>query len=82
MTLPESNLIALGSLLQQFNSTYAGGGSNFSNLIAIGTQLYNLTDVVTEYPNSSAAFKAYLVNLNIYINTFIAGLPTPVTLSN
>lgn len=60
---------------QNFKSIYGYAGNSLSQVIAIGTTLYNDPTFAQMFPKSIAAYQAYLLSLQQAINTFIASLP-------
>lgn len=80
-TLQISDIQRISAEYYNFKNAYDAAGSALSNVISIGTSLYNDAALVSLFPTSSQAYKTYLVNVQSAINTFIAGLPAEPPLS-
>lgn len=60
---------------QSFQGAYNSASFALQNVIKTGSDLYADAKFTQLFPNSVAAYKAYLVSLQTAINTFLASLP-------
>ena len=64
-----------------FQNSYFSASSALANVIAQGTIIYNDPVLLAAFPTSFPAYQAYLLTLQTYINTFVAGLPVAPVLN-
>lgn len=75
MTIAITDVVRMSQEYQAFNNAYLVTGQALQEVINTGTVLYNDASLAQQFPNSIAAYQAYLLSLQQAINTFIAGLP-------
>lgn len=75
MTIAITDVVRMSQEYQGFQNAYTVTGQALQEVINTGTVLYNDASLAQQFPNSIAAYQAYLLSLQTYINTFLGGLP-------
>lgn len=65
----------ISSEYNAFKNAYFGAGDSLDQVIRLGATLYSDSAFSELFPNSIAAYQAYLLSLQQAINTFVASLP-------
>ncbi len=64
-----------------FKNSIQNGQTALQNVITVGTVLYTDAAFAAVFPNSVTAYKAYLLQVQSAINTFVSSFPAEPTLN-
>jgi len=79
--LPISTVQSMMAEYNNYKNTLTNGLNALNAVIASGTIIYNDANFTSEFPNTIAAYKTYLLSVQTAINSFIAGFPVEPTLN-
>ena len=81
MALTDSDVFQLDDDIRRLRASVNVGKNAINDAIKIGTAIYQNANLLTIFPSSSTAYKAWLLNAQTAINNFINTFPAEPPLS-